>query len=92
MPDYAAIRVPRLAIYVLPRSVKDLPGYGTAPERALRDLLELQRQQVQSSAATFRTGDHNAQVIEIRGAKHYLFLTDEATVLDDVRRFVASMR
>lgn len=90
-PDYAAIEVPALAIYALPRSVRDLPGYGTAREPALRELLRLQREQVQLNGAAFRTGVHRSQVIEIRGAKHYLFLTDEAEVLRDVRRYIASV-
>jgi pimeloyl-ACP methyl ester carboxylesterase len=90
-PDYGAVRVPALAIYALPRSVKDLPGYNIAAEPALRGLLQLQREQVRSNGAAFRAGVHSSQVIEIRGAKHYLFLTDEAEVLRDVRRFIANV-
>jgi pimeloyl-ACP methyl ester carboxylesterase len=90
-PDYGAIRVPALAIYALPRSVKDLPGYGTAPRPALRHLLQLQREQVRSNGAAFRSAVRSSQVIEIHGARHYLFLTDQAEVLRDVRRFIAGV-
>jgi pimeloyl-ACP methyl ester carboxylesterase len=90
-PDYGAIRVPALAIYALPRTEKDVPGFGTAPISTIREVFQLTREQVHVNSSAFRAGVRNSRIIEIPGAKHYVFLSNEAEVLGDIRAFSASM-
>lgn len=89
-PDYSGIRVPALAIYAVPRSEKDVPGFGTASQPTMRDLFQMMKEQVSMNSTAFRSGVRNARVIEIHGANHYLFLSNEEDVLRAIRTFVVS--
>jgi pimeloyl-ACP methyl ester carboxylesterase len=91
-PDYSGIHVPALAIYAIPRSIKDMVGFGSASEPVLRELFRLQREQVQVNAAAFRSGNRHARVIEIPGATHFLFLSNPTETLRDIRAFVTTLR
>jgi pimeloyl-ACP methyl ester carboxylesterase len=91
-PDYRGIHLPALAIYAVPRSVEDIAGFGSAPQAAIRELFRLEREQVRVNAANFRSGITHARVIEIPGARHLLFLSNQDDVLRDIRKFVASVR
>jgi non-heme chloroperoxidase len=95
-PDYAQIRVPALALYAAPRTWSEMmPG---APK-----LIEPQQQaaaeRVVAKAAgtrkymedTFRSGVKNSRVIEIPGANHYIFRSNEADVLHEVRAFLEAL-
>ena len=87
-PDYSRMQLPALAIYAVPRSIEDTPGFGRAPEAVVRELFELQRDEVRVNGAEFRSGIRPARVIEIQGATHFLFLSNQADTLREVRAFV----
>jgi non-heme chloroperoxidase len=91
-PDYAGIRVPALAIYAVPRSEEDVPGFGTASESVMRDLFQVMKEEERTNSAAFRSAVRKARVIEIPGAKHYLFLSNEEDVLRAIRAFVVNTR
>lgn len=91
-PNYADIRVPVLAAYALPRSVKDVSGYGIAPSDRVRELFRLQRAEVRVNEAALSAGVPDAHIDEVSGATHYVFLTNRARVLRDLAAFIASTR
>jgi non-heme chloroperoxidase len=91
---YTAIPVPALFIFANPHSQgiwvdeNTNPSVQTAAKTystALEVLTERQEKSVEN-------GVLKAQVITLRGANHYVFLSNEAEVLKDIRAFVASLR
>jgi non-heme chloroperoxidase len=86
--DYGGIRVPALAIYAVPRSEEDVPGFGTASQSAVSDLFQVMKEEERTNSAAFRSAVREARVIEIPGAKHLVFLSNEEDVLRSIRAFV----
>jgi pimeloyl-ACP methyl ester carboxylesterase len=91
-PDYGGIGVPALAIYAVPRSEEDVPGFGTASQSVVRDLFQVMKDEERTNSAVFRSAVREARVIEIPGAKHLLFLSNEEDVLRAIRAFVLNTR
>ena len=94
-PDYARIRVPVLAIYR-----KDPPfetwAAGFAPgneqERgALRQLYAATRAMVTRWQRDLRVGVPTARIVDLPGANLYMFLSNEADVLGEVRAFANTL-
>ena len=90
---YTAIPVPALVIFANPHSQGNWvdqnadPSVQTAAKTysaALSALTERQEKSVESGVPT-------ARVITLRGANHYVFLSNEAEVLKDIHAFVASL-
>lgn len=79
-PDYATIRVPALAIFAIPMSGKDIPGYR--PEYA--DAFEKAYKAMDTMAKIRQFGSEVRQnkVVELPSANHYVFLSNP----DDVER------
>jgi pimeloyl-ACP methyl ester carboxylesterase len=91
-PDYAAIRVPALSIYASqPASSRDLPGYSEDQAVAFEELHEALAELQMKSARAFREGIVNHRVVELSNANHYVFFSNEADVLREVRQFVSSL-
>lgn len=91
-PDYAAIRVPALSIYAAqPASSKDLPGYSEDRAAAFEELHRALSEFQIKSAREFRDGIANHRVLELSNANHYVFFSNEADVLREVRQFVSSL-
>jgi non-heme chloroperoxidase len=95
-PDYAHIRVPALALYGAPRTWKELmpgapeftdPEKQVAAERVVGHLARTRKHM----ADTFRAEVANSRVVEIPGASHYLFRTNESDVLREMRAFLRSL-
>lgn len=95
-PDYASIRVPALALYAAPGTWNEMmPGVPdftdqeklAAAERVVAHVAKTRRYMEE----TFRSGVANSRVIEIPGASHYLFQTNQADVLREIRAFVGSL-
>jgi hypothetical protein len=91
-PDYGGISVPALAIYAVPRSEEDVPGFGTASQSVVHDLFQVMKDEERTNSAAFRSAVREARVIEIPGAKHLLFLSNEEDVLRAIRVFVLNTR
>ncbi|MEO8660573.1 MAG: alpha/beta hydrolase [Bryobacteraceae bacterium] len=95
-PDYAHIRVPALALYAAPRTWREMmPG---APEFTDPDQRAAAERVVGHMARTrkimedeFRSGVRNSRVVEIPGSSHYLFRTNEADVLREMRAFLRGL-
>jgi len=92
-PDYSHIHVPALAIYAAPRSVRDLPGYRdddgsrTAFEERYRFTVDQQR----INQTRFHDGMSDGHVVQIPGASHYVFLSNESDVLREVSAFLDNL-
>jgi pimeloyl-ACP methyl ester carboxylesterase len=91
-PDYASIRVPALAINAAPRSWKEMmpesPQFTDAETRAAAERIVAHMARLRKYMAdTFRSQVANSRVVEIPGASHYLFRTNEADVLREIRGF-----
>jgi pimeloyl-ACP methyl ester carboxylesterase len=95
--DYSGIQVPVLALYEFPRtSLSELRPDDPQPRN------EEERQTVLAFAAATRAfmdrwvanlkrGVPDAQVVNVTGGGHYLFITREAEVLREVHAFVAKL-
>jgi pimeloyl-ACP methyl ester carboxylesterase len=95
-PDYAAFKVPALALYAVPRSADDFmrPWYDRS-DPLLR--ANVQRQYELTVGAfdymkrAFEEGVPNARAVNLLGAKHYIFASNEADVLAEIERFVSEL-
>lgn len=95
-PDYGRIRVPALALYPTARSWKELmpgtpdiadPEKQVAAEQVVAAMARIRKHMAES----FRTGVANSRVVEIPGAGHNVFQTNEADVLREMRQFLDSL-
>ncbi|MBI4910523.1 MAG: alpha/beta hydrolase [Acidobacteria bacterium] len=95
-PDYSRIRVPALAIYPSTRTWQEYaPG---SPPITDPETIALASQVVADIAAVrkrmsdeFLAGVRNSRVVYIPAAGHYVFRTNEADVLREIRRFLDSL-
>ncbi len=95
-PDYARIRVPALALYAAPRSWKEMmpesPEFTDPNQRAAAERVVAYTAQTRKFMEdSFRSGVADSRVIEIPGASHYLFRTNEGDVLRSMRAFLDSL-
>lgn len=95
-PDYARIRVAALALYPAPGTWSEMmPGAPmlTSPQQqaAAERVVALAARTRKYMADTFRSGVKNSRVIEIPGASHYIFRTNEAEVLREIRTFIKTL-
>ena len=95
-PDYAAFRVPALALYALPRSADDLmrPWYDRA-DPVLRANVQRQYELTVGAFGAMRRayeeGVPNFRAVDLIGAKHFIFGSNEAEVLAEIERFIAEL-
>jgi pimeloyl-ACP methyl ester carboxylesterase len=94
--DYSRIRVPVLAFVTLPASAGNLMGGSYTPkneqERAAMD--ESFKQVVgfiKQDEKKLQTEVPGARVIEMPGADHHIFLSNESDVLRELRRFLEGL-
>jgi non-heme chloroperoxidase len=93
-PDYSGIHVPVLAV----NAVAETPGqlitqYSMANDeaRAVFDrIFEITRPFAEAQRAAFRTALPKAEVIDIPGANHYLFISNRDQVLSAIRTFLST--
>jgi pimeloyl-ACP methyl ester carboxylesterase len=89
---FSEIGVPVLAI-VAPRlpSGRNLPGY-TAERAVEYDELAASLHALDSrSIEALRAGVKQGTIVELPGASHYVFLSNEAEVLEAIRRFASTL-
>jgi hypothetical protein len=95
-PDYASIRVPALALYAAPRTWKEMmpgvPEFNDPEKRAAAERVVAHMAHTRTYMEdTFRSGVVNSRVVDIVGASHYIFRSNEADVLREIRAFLASL-
>ena len=88
LEKYTEIKCPVLAIYAVPHNLaplfRDNPAALAAAEAT--DLAETGAQ-----ATAFETGVPSARVVRLPDANHYVFLSNEADVLREIRTFLANL-
>lgn len=88
---FVEIRSPALAIYAVPRDVGawvgDDPSQHPSVEAFLADLTAAINQQ---AAAFEKSGAAGVQVVRLPQANHYVFISHEADILRELRRFLSS--
>ena len=86
---YTDIRVPVLAFYANPRDPAPY-AYNTPAERAAFEALLTA--DIEAQAKAFEKGVPSARVVRLAHANHYVFLSNEADVLREMRAFLASLQ
>ncbi len=92
-PPFAEVHAPALVIYAVPEDPADvLPWYPRADtawqrqaERAFTVWSEFRRRDRDSIPGLLA----GSRVVELPGASHYVFISDRARVLDEMRRFLS---
>ena len=88
---YSAIRVPALAIFATPHDLG--PWVAQSAEASkIRATLEQMESLVTLQATAFEEGVPGARVVRLPRAHHYVFLSNEADVLRELRSFLAGLR
>src|SRR5437016_6250737 len=84
---YTDIRVPALAIYAIPHDFGQ--AFSDPAARAAAEARDLASFGAQAKA--FESGMPNARVVRLARASHFVFISNEADVLRDIRGFLASL-
>jgi non-heme chloroperoxidase len=93
-PDYAAIRAPIMAIYaVYTAPVQLVPKYATA-DRSTRGVIDqifgMWQPFAKEQRDFLRNSAPKADVVEIPGASHYVFLSHRERVATEVKTFLSA--
>jgi len=94
-PDYAALKVPALAIYAQPDPAAALPPwFDPNDEELMAKLAERSRiaaEMKRSSIELFRKNAANSQILELRDATHYIIQSNQDQVLEALERFAGKL-
>ena len=85
---YTEIKVPVLAIFSNPKNPGPYP-FNTPAERASSEALLTA--EIDGMAKALQAGIPSARVVQIPSANHYVFLSNEADVLREMRAFLAGL-
>lgn len=94
-PDYARIRVPVLAIYrttTLDQARQDYPVKNDQERAAFNQGFLGSRAMLARWERDLIAGVPAASIVELPGASLYMFLSNEADIIREVRAFAASLR
>ena len=95
-PDYEKLQLPILAIYAVPITPGQLvpryrQAYESGDERVkapLDAIFETWKRSAASQRDRFRKAVPHARVIELMGASHYVFISHEKKVVDEIVNFL----
>jgi non-heme chloroperoxidase len=93
-PDYARIRVPVVAIYrtmTLAQVLQAFPPKNEQEREAVGLAYAAHRAMLSKWQGDLRAGVPDAKIIELPGANLYMFLSNEADVIRELRAFGASL-
>ncbi len=93
-PDYARIRVPVLAIYrttTMEQALADYPPKNDQERAAFNRAFAGRRAMLAKWQRDLLTGVPAAQMVELAGANLYMFLSNEADILREVRAFAGTL-
>ena len=94
--DYRGINIPLLALFAV-----DLPPAERWKEQAPKDeqerwdsarLYAILMEFIHRWESNLRSADHNAHIVELRGAHHYMFMSEEEQVLKETHAFLEMLR
>jgi hypothetical protein len=95
-PDYRAFKVPALAINAVPRDVRDVmrPWFDAADpvlERNAQRFYEVTVAIREAQKREFLDGVAGSRAVDLLGAKHFVFASNEPEVLAEIDAFVAGL-
>jgi non-heme chloroperoxidase len=92
IPDYASIRVPVLALAAYPnpldRQLLDYELRNEQDRKALEDLYAADQKYLKEFTNALQSAIPTARLIRIAGADHYIFISNQAEVLFELRSFM----
>jgi pimeloyl-ACP methyl ester carboxylesterase len=95
-PDYAAVKVPALAIYAIADPDKPLPPWYDANDaKLLANIAEIARihgAMQGKNIEMFRRGVAQGQVLEVANAAHNIVLSNPQEVLHSIEEFVRDLK
>jgi pimeloyl-ACP methyl ester carboxylesterase len=95
-PDYTGIRVPVLAIYQAQRPFEDVAAQfdirSEQQRAALRQEYDATRAMYARWQEALRAAVPTARIVDLPGANLYMFLSNEADVLREIRAFATRLR
>ena len=93
--DYSNIRVPVLSIFATPPSpadeLKEHPRTDPQAQALVEENFTILMRFIHRYETTLKKAVPDARVIEFPGAKHYLFLTSEGQVLEQIHSFLETL-
>jgi len=94
-PDYAAVKIPALAIYAFERADRPSPSWFDADDPELiSNLAEIRKlgdALKRENMAAFEHGMENGQVLALPDATHYLIQSNQQEVGDAIEAFAARL-
>ena len=93
-PDYAHIRVPVVAIYrttTMEQALKEYPPKTELERAAFTHAYTASRAMLSKWQRDLLAGVPNAKVVELPGANLYMFLSNEADIIRELRAFATSL-
>ena len=94
-PDYARIRVPVLSIdrtETMEQTLKDYLPANDQQRAAVSQVHAAKRARLAKWQRGLRTGVPSARIVDLPGANLFMFLSNEADVLREVRAFAATLQ
>ena len=94
MKKYTDIPVPALAIFAIPHALGKWVTDSTDPKvrEAAKAFSEAEAVLTTRQAKVFEDGVSSAHVVRLRGADHYVYLSNEADVLREMKSFLSTLR
>ena len=94
MKKYADIPVPALVIFAIPHAQAKWVDESTDPKvrEAAKAFSAVLTALTESQAKAFKNGVPTARVVRLRNADHYVYLSNEADVLREMRSFLSGLR
>jgi pimeloyl-ACP methyl ester carboxylesterase len=94
MKKYAYIPVPALAIFAIPRAQAKWVNDSTDPKvrEAAKAFAAVELALTTRQAKAFEDGVPTAHVVRLSGADHYVYLSNEADVLREMKSFFTTLR
>lgn len=93
--DYSSIHVPVLSIFATPlppaEELKKHPRQSPEEREAVEQAYAILMKYIGRYEKSLQRGVPNARILEWPGATHYLFISNEAEVLRELRAFVAGL-
>jgi len=94
-PDYASVKVQAMAIVAYPtpleQQLQDYLIRNDQDRKTLEDLYTADLKYLMEFTGAFEKALPQARIVRIPGADHYVFISNEAQVLFEMRRFMASL-
>jgi len=96
--DYSNIRVPILYLPAAPPAARGWSQYyrfepqNAEQRKALQRIYDADRVYLNRYERNMRTAKGGVRIVELRGADHYVYFTNEREVLRELRKFEADLR